>query len=216
MNDQELTDRFTRAARALPDPTSRTVTDVRSRARQRRHRRRGLVAATVVPLLVLGGFLATDLATSDPSPVISPLDDPTSGAWDVPVHPLPSDLADATWTSGGQPLPVTVAHIIRGPEHCGWHDALLLNLGWPLGTASTSTLDARQYVRDPDGSLPDARLQERFATGRQVPEGSVDTGYRVGEVELWLGPDEGDEAVFLRFPDRVERWPHDRAFSACL
>ncbi len=87
-----------------------------------------------------------------------------------------------------------------------------MHLGWPLGTVSQSSTEIRQFIRDPDGVIS-------YGTGDTLaiavdPDDARDTGYRNGELELWLSPSDPD-AAYLRAGDNVERWPRADPVVAC-
>jgi hypothetical protein len=99
------------------------------------------------------------------------------------------------------------------PDHCDWEKAVVLQVPWPLGTTTyfigPNEAPLRQYTRDADGVLarfPDA-FRGELELDATLPEGSRPTGYRLGEVELWFGPDRGEDYAYLVNPDGVERWP---------
>src|SRR5688500_6469414 len=54
-----------------------------------------------------------------------------------------------TWTREGRAVAGGELGAIGGPDHCGWQSATMLIIGWPPGTVSTSSAQARQYIRDP-------------------------------------------------------------------
>jgi hypothetical protein len=85
---------------------------------------------------------------------------------------------------------------IAGPDHCNWQSAVMMHLGWPLGTVSQSTAEIRQFIRDPDGVIGYG-VRDKLAIAIDLPDDARDTGYRNGEVELWLSPSDPD-AAFLR------------------
>lgn len=107
-----------------------------------------------------------------------------------------------------------------GPDHCGWQSAVFLSVDWPLGT--TQGLErpdtARLYVRDSDTVLPpatQAKLAGGLDTDSDLPSGSMDTGYRSGDVEPWFGPDGGEQYVYVMDGWDVERWPRATEPPAC-
>ncbi len=125
-----------------------------------------------------------------------------------------ADLISATWTrADGTSAPSEVVNVIQGPEHCGWDSSLWLHLGWPLGTAAESAEQIRQYVRDPEDVLG---MADEFDRQASLPEGSTFTGFTTDDVELWLGPDNGDAAIYLVFaPEVVQHWPRSAEVIAC-
>ena len=122
--------------------------------------------------------------------------------WDRPWHDAEGGLVHER-----------VVSTVQGPEHCDWESAVLLYLGWPLGTRSKSADDARQYVRDPEG-LFSAYTVAQFEPDAGLPAGAMNTGYRLGELALWVADDAG-KAVYLVAGSRVERWPRATRPIAC-
>lgn len=59
------------------------------------------------------------------------------------------------------------------------------------------------------------RLKSGLNIDTMLPDGATDTDYRNGNVELWLGPAGGDEAILLVFSDPTERWPRSTQIVAC-
>ncbi len=107
-----------------------------------------------------------------------------------------------------------------GPDHCGWQSAVFVSVGWPLGTTQGSRRPdtARLYVRDSGTVLPpetQAKLAGTLDTDSELPWGSMDAGYRSGDVQLWLGPDGGEQYVYLMDGWDVERWPRATEPPAC-
>jgi hypothetical protein len=99
----------------------------------------------------------------------------------------------------------------RGPaDHCEWQSVTFLDVGWPLGTTIAIAPDQppwREFVRDPENVLNGSGLPDALDLEAVLPQGSKATGYRSGDVELWLGPDGGEESVYLKGSSWVERWP---------
>jgi hypothetical protein len=93
-----------------------------------------------------------------------------------------------------------------GPEHCEWQDTRVLITGEPFGARYTKPENTRHYVRDPAGIYRDQSLVDGFDPDASLPDAARDTGFRRGEVELWIDPDD-DSAVFLKGRTKVERWP---------
>jgi hypothetical protein len=72
VSGQQLEDRFTRVAEALPDPPARPLGEIHARARRRRVWRRVTVAVAALPVLVLSGVVAVELLPSRVVPLIEP------------------------------------------------------------------------------------------------------------------------------------------------
>lgn len=112
----------------------------------------------------------------------------------------------------GSRIDTDVVSVVRGPSHCGWESAFLLHLGWPLGSSAGDDTQMRQYVRDPSDVLG---FGDQLEVQTELPAGAVDTRFRVDDVELWIGPHGGDDAVYLVFRDHVEKWPRSTEIFAC-
>jgi hypothetical protein len=137
-------------------------------------------------------------------------------AWAVGLVPAGTGRYTGDWTApdlGGPdaPEPVTGQVLSRpGPERCGWQSSVLLTVGWPLGATPVPERpdSARVYVRDPDAVLPPGtRAAGALDTDDELPSGSLDTGYRRGELQLWLGTDGGEQYAYVVAGRDVERWP---------
>jgi hypothetical protein len=118
-----------------------------------------------------------------------------------------------TWTKGGRPVDRRELNSVAGPDHCDWQSAVMMHLGWPLGTVSQSTAEIRQFIRDPDGVIGFG-VRAKLAIAVDLPDDVRNTGYRNGELELWLSPSDPD-AAYLRAGDDVERWPRADPVVAC-
>jgi hypothetical protein len=106
----------------------------------------------------------------------------------------PEAFPGPTWTRDGEPVDGRELNSIAGPEHCRWESAVMMHLGWPLGTVARDMAEARQLTRDPEGAI-DAHLQQQ-------------------ELELWLS-DSDPEGAYLRVGHDVERWPEAEPVVAC-
>lgn len=166
---------------------------------------RDLAAALVV--------LAVPACTSGPptaeqSPALRP---PVSasaylGVWTAPDGPPASrgEGRERTFELGSQ----------RMPDHCGWDSAVVLQVAWPLGSTyaiGRDTVEVRHYTRDVDGVLPDVpgAFRSDLDLDARLPEGAEPTGYTLGGVALWFGPDAGEQHAYLVRADGVERWPRE-------
>jgi hypothetical protein len=89
----------------------------------------------------------------------------------------------------------------------------MMHLGWPLGTVSQTSAEIRQFIRDPNGVI-DRGLRDKLALAIDLPADAQDTGYRNGELELWLSQSNPD-AAYLRAGGDVERWPRAEPVVAC-
>jgi hypothetical protein len=125
----------------------------------------------------------------------------------------PSPYPGPTWTKDGRAVDGRELNSIAGPDHCSWQSVVIMHLGWPLGTVSRTSAEVRQFIRDPDGVI-DPSLSNRLAIAIDLPADATDTGYRNGDLELWLSPSTPD-AAYLRVGDDVERWPRADPVIAC-
>jgi hypothetical protein len=126
-----------------------------------------------------------------------------------PAQPHPGP----TWTRDGRLVDGQELNSIAGPDHCQWQSAVMMHLGWPLGTVSQTSAEIRQLIRDPTGVI-DRGLRDKLALAIDLPADAQDTGYRNGELELWLSPSNPD-AAYLRVGSDVERWPRAEPVVAC-
>jgi hypothetical protein len=115
---------------------------------------------------------------------------------------VPLTFPVTVWTDVfGKPVSTETIRSNPGPGHCGWESATWLHL------------DGELYFRDPEGVMAEwtATL---FAADASLPPTATDTGYRSGDIAVWLDPG-GD--VYLVLPGRVERWPRSTdPFIGCM
>ncbi|HYH92141.1 MAG TPA: hypothetical protein VD763_03195 [Candidatus Saccharimonadales bacterium] len=128
-----------------------------------------------------------------------------------PTAPYPG----VPWTMDGRQVDTGVIALAPGPEHCGWESSLFLTMGWPLGRIAETSLEARLYLRDPEGIHAPALTRGRFAGDVALPEGAFHTGYRYGPDELWVDVDTVDREVYLVRGDVVERWSRASELLGC-
>jgi hypothetical protein len=126
-----------------------------------------------------------------------------------PPQPYPGPI----WTKDGRPVDGQELNSIAGPDHCDWQSAVMMHLGWPLGTVSRTSAEMHQFIRDPGGVI-DQGLHDKLAIAVDLPPDARDTGYRHDELELWLSSSDPD-AAYLRVRDDVERWPRADPVVAC-
>jgi hypothetical protein len=125
----------------------------------------------------------------------------------------PQEFPGPTWSRGGRPVDGLEVSSIAGPSHCEWQSAVMMYLGWPLGTVSKNVANARQYIRDPDGVI-DPKYKARLGRTVALPPDAVDTGYRLASLELWTVASDPDSA-YLKVADDIERWPRADPPMAC-
>ena len=117
------------------------------------------------------------------------------------------------WSRDGRAATDEVTSI-SGSSHCGWQSATLLFVGWPLGTRATSSAQTRMYVRDPD-RVYGAEFRDRLVVHASLPPDARGTGYRVGQIELYLAPSDQDDAIYVVAPSGAERWPRVEPQRLC-
>ena len=125
----------------------------------------------------------------------------------------PKAYPGLVWTKDGRTVDGRELNSFAGPEHCDWQSAVMMYLGWPLGTVSVTAAQARQFVRDPSGVI-NPELRDKLVLHASLPADARSTGYRHGDLELWLSPS-NEDAAYLRAGDDVERWPRAGEGVAC-
>jgi hypothetical protein len=133
---------------------------------------------------------------------------PPGSVTDVANEPKWRSYGDyAPWTdSNGCLVRVDVLAERPGPAHCGFEDTRVLMVGMPLGSPYTSLATTRRYVRDPKGSYGMPELAAGFEPNAKLPNSARDTGFRLGDSQLWHDP-EDTAVIYLRRPSSIERWP---------
>ena len=119
-----------------------------------------------------------------------------------------------TWTRDGRPVKPEELGTIAGPGHCGWESATFLTIGWPLGTLSASSAQARQYIRDPRGVTPGS-LRGRLDLNAKLPGDARATGYTYNSVQIYLSAADQDEAIYIVGSGATERWPRSEPMTLC-
>jgi hypothetical protein len=124
------------------------------------------------------------------------------------------DYPGYPWVRDGRPVKPEEVGTFAGPAHCGWQSATFLSIGWPVGTLSTSSADARQYIRDPLGVIPN-RPRGRLDLNVALPSDARPTGYSFGTIQIYLSPSEQDDAMYVVGPAGAERWVRSVPMSLC-
>jgi hypothetical protein len=105
---------------------------------------------------------------------------------------VPLTFPVTIWTDvAGNRVSTETIRSTGGPGHCGWDSAIWLHV------------DGALYFRDPEGVMAEWTATP-FEADASLPSTATDTGYRSGEIALWLDP--GGDAYLVRL-DVVERWP---------
>lgn len=118
------------------------------------------------------------------------------------------------WNRNGHPVTPEELGTIAGPAHCGWRSATLLSIGWPVGTMSTSSAEARQYIRDPHGVMR-STLRDRLDLHATLPVDARSTGYTYGPIQIYLSPTDEDQTIYVVGPSATERWPRSDPLTLC-
>jgi hypothetical protein len=106
------------------------------------------------------------------------------------------------WTDAdGVPVPTTSVASWRGPEHCDWQQATVVELR------------RASYWRNPPAELRDL-LDGRYRASARLPADAEDTGYRREGQHLWLAADGSAAYVGTRRGD-VEVWPREARPIGC-
>ncbi|MDQ6720140.1 MAG: hypothetical protein M3003_05010, partial [Candidatus Dormibacteraeota bacterium] len=92
-----------------------------------------------------------------------------------------------TWTRDGHSVNPEELGTSAGPAHCGWQSATLLSIGWPVGTLSTSSAQARQYIRAPRAVVR-AAFHDRLDLNATLPADARPTGYSYNSIQVFLSP----------------------------
>lgn len=120
------------------------------------------------------------------------------------------------WTRDGRPVSGRELTTAAAPGHCDWESATFLTIGWPLGTVSTTSAQARQFIRDPEGVVSSRNLQNELELHAKLPRDAVATGYRYRELEIYLSASDQDWAIYVVGPAGAERWPRSDPMTLCL
>ncbi len=125
----------------------------------------------------------------------------------------PQAYPGSAWAKDGRAVTGRELNSIAGPDHCGWESAAIMHLGWPLGTVSDTSAQIRQFIRDPGGVIGPS-FREKLVLQASLPADATATGYRQGDLELWLSPS-NDDTAYLRVGNDVEQWPRAVEIVAC-
>ena len=69
------------------------------------------------------------------------------------------------------------------------------------------------YIRDPEG-VYGAEFRDRLDLHATLPPDVRRSGYRVGQIELYLAPSDQDDAIYVVAPPGAERWPRVHVVAA--
>jgi len=167
-------------------------------------RRQGIVLGVGALLLAVAGvWVLTLLPIADPLP-------PSLQSWRTvgSYFDNPPAWPGKPWTTkDGFGVDRQVLEAAAGPSHCGLDSLTFLNIGWPLGTSSTTADQNRLYIRDPNGKVSIPGLIGTWARNPSLPADARDTGYRYGALKLYLSPSDEDTYAYLIAPADSERCP---------
>jgi hypothetical protein len=105
------------------------------------------------------------------------------------------------WTDGADcVVRIDVISHHDGPEHCGWQDSQYIALGNPIGTSFADATNELVYIWDPGNVIGDGG---HGSVVDALPSGAIDSGYRNGSLELWIGT--GYDELFIVEGERIER-----------
>jgi hypothetical protein len=178
----------------------------------------GLVAVVAAVAAGCGGELPRPGTSGggESGPTARPYDGPLlEPAADVTEY-RPEDLLAAAGAAGraieiwtdrdGKRVPTTTMHSSVGSPHCNWETSHFVSTDAAGGPAT--------FARDPEGVLPLTMLMASYDEAAAMPSDARDTGYRLGDWELWAVP--GAALIFMRTSDGVEAWPAVKDGGGCL
>lgn len=134
---------------------------------------------------------------------------PETSAWCDPAE-LPAEFTDdqpyEVWTDrDGKRVPLNEVSSSAGAEHCDWQRAHFLSVG--------RDAEGKLYARDPHRVLPTGMLTAPYRAEVTMPGDARNTGYRLGDRELWLAADRS--TAYVRTSGGVEAWPAVREGMGC-
>jgi hypothetical protein len=162
------------------------------------------MALVTLGALTLIGWRVNILGIRTASPVAS-----VAAAFDPP----PS-YPGYEWMRNGHPVSPEELVTAAGPAHCGGQSATYLTIGWPLGTVSTTSAQARLYIRDPNGVVSPS-YRQLLGLHATLPSDARPTGYSYGSIKLYLSPSDQDQAIYVIGPAGAERWPRSDPMALC-
>jgi hypothetical protein len=150
----------------------------------------------VAGIVLVAGCTPAAPPKSSPAPS-APSASPVAAYFDPPSP-------GGAWVKAGRRVGSRELTTYAGASHCDLQTVTFLALNWPIGTTGGDYGESRQYVRDPEGVLGE-RVDGR-AGAATPPADALDTGYRLGDLQLWLAGSD-PAGVYLRTPTETERWP---------
>jgi hypothetical protein len=149
---------------------------------------------------------AVDWTQEEPR-VLAPAERCPGVGADLPDRADPE--AGRIWCFGGShgtwAVPAQFNLLTRVP--CRETRASVMSVGWPIGSA-IDRRDIHDFVRDPLGEFDERwPLPQRYLADIRLPADAYTTGLTDGEFEIFVSPEAGPTAVWVRHGDRFERWP---------
>ncbi len=111
---------------------------------------------------------------------------------------FPPEIAEArgidVWSDeDGNRVSTETIQSYAGPEHCDWQSMTFLEVG------------KATYVREPIKYVQADFFDEEYVGHADLPSDADDTGYHLGEDQLWLAPD--GARAYVGTEAAVEVWP---------
>lgn len=131
-------------------------------------------------------------------------------AWCDPAE-FPDSVTRASglgiWTdSSGRRVLTTEIVSNVGPRHCGWEQLTFLHLG---GDGPSDLA----YVAGVRPGL-DEYFDEPYRQNLPLPPDAVETGYSLGDDQLWLSSDR--RRAYVGSPSQVDLWPRTNKLLGCV
>jgi hypothetical protein len=143
-------------------------------------------------------------ATAKPHACSAPINSPLDVASEPPFR---IQAAYEKWTDKqGCLVRIDVLFERPGPARCNFQETRVIGVGTPFGARYASAADSQQYVRDPNGVYKNPALVAGFNPMADLPGSAQDSGFRRGDWELWLDPQE-PSGIYLKRGRLIERWP---------
>ena len=142
---------------------------------------------------------------------------PTAGASDpAQAFDVPPTWPGYSWSFQGKRVGWQVISTAAGPAHCALDQATFMTISWPPGTYSETSQHARQYIRDPKGTIPVGRahLVSTLDLHAHLPAGARATELTYGHINVYVGPD-ADQVIYVAGENTTERWPRSDPMTLC-
>jgi len=144
-------------------------------------------------------------------------DDRPGSPTDLALEPAVSPTSERyRWRDErGCPVRVDViGHALGDDEHCDQGSVEIISVGTPVGSQFKPG-NARRFVWDPSDVLGEDVDRAVTINLGDLPDGAVDSGFRLGDVELWHDPTDAD-SLYRISGDEVQVLGQDRiGLSLC-